>query len=265
MDNLDYCIQFTGVGGFTQSLITAVGTTGRILEFVNSSTGTIVLQGTSSQLIGSNNTYSILSNQSVTLKSNGTNWMIIGGRLQSLSSSGKNEAGQVVVSYIGLSVNNLTPNVFKQLDISSGTPTISSSSTKYPNSTPNSYVGFFDSARNGGTTTFQGRLIENPIVGQYHRYRIIGTWSRTSATVTQTFTARLKNPVSGFALTSPTTIDASSTSGQFVAYFDVIADSNSINSPNGYIIEFAYSNPTADSSFTVTPTSISRFSLAIEP
>lgn len=264
MDSLDYAIEITGAGGFTQSVISAIGVTGRILEFINSSTGTITLQGTSTQLIGSANTYLLLSNQSIILKSNGTNWMILGGRLQSLTSSGKNEAGQIKVNYTGLSITGFTNNTSKQFDIAGATPTIVASPiTKYPNSTPNSYIGFFDSARNGGTTTFAGRLIENPIQGQPHRFRIQGTYTNKANNNTGALDIILRNPVSGFTSTKTITLPTNRVSGAFDEVVLLIADNASIISPNGYILEVQTSF--TDTNLIINITSITRFSDAIEP
>lgn len=175
----------------------------------------------------------------------------------------KNEAGQVKVNYTGLSVSNFTANVFKIFDINAGTPTIvASPTTKYPNSTPNSYVGVFDSARGTSPT---GRLIENPIQGQTHIFRVQGTFSgkNTLLADTQILYLRLRNPVSGFQIIKNIILAPNVASGTIDENFIVIADTASITSPNGYIIESAFS--IGDSGLNITITSITRFSNAIEP
>lgn len=179
----------------------------------------------------------------------------------------KNEAGQVKVNYTGLSITGFTNNTSKQFNIRAGTPTIvASPTTKYPNSTPNSYLGIFDSTRNGGTTTFAGRLIENPVLGQSHRWRIIGNYSgrTTLLAETQTLYIRLRNPVSGFIVPlGVVTLAPQQATGDFSGTVETIADNASIPSPNGYILE-AITTYT-DANLTVNITSITRFSDAIEP
>lgn len=189
---------------------------------------------------------------------------------QSLLGSGniayKNEAGQVKVNYTGLSVTGYTANTYKQYDIGAATPTIvASPTTKYPNSLPNNYTGVFDSARNGGSTTFAGRIIENPIPGQSVRYRIRFTYSgkNTLLADTQIFFVRLRNPVSGFFLVAPITLAPNAASGEFTVDFTTIADTASIPSPNGYILEGAFL--ITDNNLTTNITDITWFYNAIEP
>ncbi|WBV58183.1 pyocin knob domain-containing protein [Chryseobacterium daecheongense] len=177
----------------------------------------------------------------------------------------KNESGQIKVSYAGLSVSNFTANTYKQLNINIATPTIVSSPvTKYPNSTPNNYKGIFDSGRNGGSTTYSGRLIENPIPGQNHRWRIMGSFSDRTNALSDTLTLgiRLKNPVSGFSLMGVITVAPQQSSGEFSLYYDTIADAASISSANGYILEVVASS--TDANLSVNINSITRFSEAIE-
>lgn len=178
--------------------------------------------------------------------------------------SPKNEAGQVKVNYTGLSITGFTNNTSKQFNINGATPTVvTSPTTKYPNSTPNSYTGFFDSARNGGTTTFQGRLIENPIQGQPHRFRIQGTYANKANNNTGALDIILRNPVSGFISTKSITLPTGRVSGSFDEVVLLIADNNSIVSPNGYILEAQTSF--TDTNLTINISSITRFSDAIEP
>ncbi|EJL75362.1 pyocin knob domain-containing protein [Chryseobacterium populi] len=178
----------------------------------------------------------------------------------------KNESGQVKITYTGLAASNFVANTYKQLNIGGATPTIvASPTTKYPNSTPNNYKGVFDSARNGGSTSFAGRLIENPVSGQNHRWRIIGSFSgrTTSLTETQTLYFRLRNPVSGFTVMGGViTLAPQQTTGEFSVLFDTIADSASIAAPNGYILEAVATYTDANLSLNIS--SITRFSEAVE-
>ncbi|WP_027388579.1 pyocin knob domain-containing protein [Chryseobacterium gregarium] len=178
----------------------------------------------------------------------------------------KNESGQVKITYTGLSVSNFAANTYKQVNIGGAAPTIAAlPTTKYPNSTPNNYKGVFDSTRNGGSTSYAGRLIENPVPGQNHRWRIIGSYSGRTASLaeTQTLYLRLRNPVSGFTVMGGVIILApQQTAGEFSILFDTIADSASISVPNGYILEAIATY--ADTNLSLTISSVTRFSEAVE-
>lgn len=176
----------------------------------------------------------------------------------------KNEAGQVKINYTGLSITGFTTNINKQFNIGAATPSIvASPTTKYPNSTPNNYAGIFDSTRNAGTSTFSGRLIENPILGQPHRFRIQGNYNNKNINNVGALDLVLRNPVSGFTSTKSITLPDGRVSGLFDEIILVIADSNSVSTPNGYILEVGTSFN--DSNLTIDITSITRFSDAIEP
>lgn len=175
----------------------------------------------------------------------------------------KNEAGQIKVNYTGLSLINFTINVGKQFNIGVATPTISTSPTTiYPNSTPNNYSGIFDLTRNGGTAEFPGRLIENPIAGQAHVWRIIGTFANKPTANIGELIIRLENPTSGFKTIQQFTLPGRKTEGSFSALLYTIADSASITSPNGYILTAETSF--TDSDLTINIESITRFSNAID-
>lgn len=178
----------------------------------------------------------------------------------------KNEAGQVKINYTGLTLSGFTAGNYQQFNISGATPTIvSSPTTKYPNSTPNNYNGVFDATRNGGSTSFAGRLIENPINGQVHKWRIQGNYSGKSVVLanTQMLYIRLRNPVSGFEVIWDTAIPPNQNSGNFTLDFMTISDGASIPSPNGYIIDSMYT--ATDAGLNVNFSSITRVSEAIEP
>lgn len=175
----------------------------------------------------------------------------------------KNEAGQVKVDYTGLSLINFATNVEKQFDIGSAVPTIATSpTTTYPFSTPNNYSGIFNSSRNGGTSAFAGRLIENPKFGQPHAWRIIGTYSNKPSGNTGELVISLRNPVSGFNTSSNIAFPNGKTTGSFSVLLYTIADSASITPPNGYILTAQISF--ADTNLNITINSITRFSNAID-
>lgn len=224
-----------------------------VILSTDSATGSIYFrpQGDSA----STNQVIIASTGIITTSNNGTsaNWYAAYTR--------KNEAGQVKVNYTGLTLSNFTANVFKTFNINAATPTVvASPTTTYPNSTPNNYSGFFDSAR--GTTPVVGRLIENPIQGQAHKFRIQGTYSgkSTAGSITQILYLRLRNTVSGFTVVKTIPVPSDIASAQFDEEITVIADNVSIPSPNGYVLEVGYS--TTDAGLSVSLTSITRFSEA---
>lgn len=174
----------------------------------------------------------------------------------------RNEAGQVKVNYTGLTVNNFTANVYKAFNIISATTTVSGSpTTTYPYSTPKSYVGVFDGARGNSPN---GRLIENPIGGQVHAWRIQGSYSgkSTSGSGVELLYLRIRNPVSGFQIIKGITLPNGITSAAVYEEIITIADDASISAPNGYILEVASS--TTDAGLTVQIDNITRISYAVE-
>lgn len=184
------------------------------------------------------------------------------GKLQSKFNNTHNEAGQVKVNYTGLSVSNFTANTYKTFDIISATHTVADSpTTTYPHSTPKNYGGVFDGARGN---TPNGRLIENPVDGQVHTWRIQGSYSGKSTVGigVELIHLRIKNPVSGFQIIKAITLPNGIASDNIYEEFTTIADDASIPSPNGYILEVASS--VTHSGLTVQIDSITRISFAVE-
>jgi len=174
----------------------------------------------------------------------------------------RNESGQVKVNYTGLTLNNFTANVYKTFNIISATTTISGSpTTTYPHSTPNSYSGVFDGTRG---TSPNGRLIENPIGGQVHAWRIQGSYSgkSTGGSGVELLYLRLRNPVSGFQITKAIVMPNGLAATAVYEEIITIADDASIPSPNGYILEVASS--VTDAGLTVQLDNITRISYAVE-
>ena len=173
-----------------------------------------------------------------------------------------NEAGQVKVNYTDLSVSNFTANTYKPFNIISATHAIAASpTTTYPHSTPNNYAGVFDGARG---STPNGRLIENPVGGQTHAWRLQGSYSgkSTGGSGVELLYLRIRNPVSGFQIIKAITLPNGIASGNIYEEFITIADDASIPSPNGYILEVASS--VTDAGLTVQMDSITRISFAVE-
>ncbi len=172
----------------------------------------------------------------------------------------KEEAGQVKINYTGLSSTNFVADVIKTLDINAATPVIvGSPTTTYPNSTPNAYVGIFDSAR-GITPT--GRLIENPIDGQTHIWRIQVSYTNKAPGSNGSLDIILTNPVSGFQYVMAFTLPSGRTAGTLNLNAITIADGASIPSPEGYILQTQTSF--TDATLTIGILSITRISSAIE-
>lgn len=72
----DYTVNCTS-GTFTVNLITAVGNTGKIFVIKNSGVGTITVDANGSQTLDGSTTVTLTTMQSVTIQSNGANWIII--------------------------------------------------------------------------------------------------------------------------------------------------------------------------------------------
>ena len=173
-----------------------------------------------------------------------------------------NEAGQVKVNYTGLTLSNFTANTYKTFNIISATTTVSASpTTTYPHSTPNNYAGVFDGTRG---TSPNGRLIENPIGGQAHAWRIQGSYSgkTTGGSGVELLYLRLRNPVSGFQITKAIVMPNGLAATAVYEEIITIADDASIPSPNGYILEVASS--VTDAGLTVQLDNITRISYAVE-
>lgn len=174
----------------------------------------------------------------------------------------RNEAGQVKINYTGLTLSNFTADVYKTFNIISATTNLSGSpTTTYPYSTPNTYAGVFDGTRG---STPNGRLIENPIGGQVHAWRIQGSYSgkTTGGSGVELLYLRLRNPVSGFQITKAIVMPNGLAATAVYEEIITIADDASIPSPNGYILEVASS--VTDTGLTVQLDNITRISYAVE-
>lgn len=171
-----------------------------------------------------------------------------------------NESGQVKVNYTGLTTTGFTAEVVKTLNINAATPTVvSSPTTTFPVSTPNSYVGVFDSARGTSPT---GRLIENPINGQTHTWRIQLSFSGKVAGNNGALDLILTNPVSGFQYVMATTLPSGRTAGVINVLAITIADGASIPSPSGYILQAITSF--TDATLAISIDSITRISHTVD-
>lgn len=173
-----------------------------------------------------------------------------------LQSEVKNEAGQVKVNYTGLTTTGFTAEVVKTLDINAATPVIvGSPTTIYPTSTTNSYEGIFDATRGVSPT---GRLIENPVNGQVHTWRLQISYANKASGNNGALDILFTNPVSGFQYVISFTLPTGRTSGVLNDIAITIADGASIPSPDGYVIQARTSF--SDATLEVGINSITRIS-----
>lgn len=168
--------------------------------------------------------------------------------------------GQIKANYSTLSLGTFTANVAKTFDINAATATISASPTTiYPAQGVSSYAALFDAAR--GTAPV-GRLIENPVNGQFHTWRVQGTFTNKTSASTGVLYLTLSNPVSGFSEVATIALPAGVTTAPYSATFTTIADPGSIVSPNGYILTASVT--VVASTIVVNVSSITRYSSAMQ-
>jgi len=160
-----------------------------------------------------------------------------------------------------LQLSNFTSGVAKTFDINAATVSMSSfPTTTYPFSAPSqTFAAMFDASRG---TTPTGRLIENPIGGQFHLWRVQGSYANKASAQTGGLKIRLRNPVSGFVYDQNIFLANGITTDTFNVSLLCIADGASIPSPNGYILDSI--TTFSDANLTLTVTSITRISFAVE-
>jgi len=174
----------------------------------------------------------------------------------------RSNAGQIKANYgVTLSLVNFTAAVAKTFDIIAATASLSSfPTTTFPYDSPtDTYSDLFDSTRGSSPT---GRLIENPVGGQFHQWRIQGSYANKAAGQTGSLKIRLRNPVSGFTYDQSVFLADGVTGDTFNLVLLCIADGASIPSPNGYVLDAVSSFTDAD--LTITITSITRVSAATD-
>lgn len=78
IDNTDCVVNCTGNGTFTVTLPTAVGVEGQYFIIKNSGTGVITVEGDGSETLdGLANKILAIKNESITVVSDGSNWIIV--------------------------------------------------------------------------------------------------------------------------------------------------------------------------------------------
>lgn len=174
----------------------------------------------------------------------------------------RNNSGQVKANYgATLSLVGFTANVVRTFGIVTATASLSSfPTTTFPAAAPTqTYADLFDAMRGGAPT---GRLIENPMAGQVHFWRVQGSYANKAGAQLGALGITLRNPVSGFFYDNQIPLAENITSDIFNALFITIADSASIPFPNGYILqaESGFSDP----DLTISVTSITRISMPVD-
>jgi len=171
-----------------------------------------------------------------------------------------NETGQVKANYTGLILTNFSQNVPKTFDINSASATLAPYPiTKYPNSTVNSYAGLFDATRG---TSPAGRLIENEIEGQVNLWRIQGKYSGKGSGNNGALDLTLRNTNNNLFVSKNITLPSGRTLGTFDENVITISNSQSVPSPNGFVLQCDLSF--SDSNLIVEITSITRISLSVK-
>lgn len=180
----------------------------------------------------------------------------------------KNYAGQIKVNYPALSVVNFTTNAYKYFNIDSVAFTISSSpTTTYPHGSNGDITDFFAPNRNAfdlplvaNPTT--GRLIENPIGGQVHRWRVQGLYLGKANNQLGICDLELYNPVTQFVYKQKIPLSDGVSTDTFNLELIAIGDNASIPFPNGYVLRAK--TDFNDTDFEIQIVSITRFSNAVE-
>lgn len=168
-----------------------------------------------------------------------------------------NNQGQVKITYTGLTLSSFLSGVLQVFDFTvANNIVLDYPTTKWP-------VG--QSAYNPDvfiTTTDSYRLRENNVLGQVHRWRIMGTYYNKSVGVTTSLQLVLMNPDSNFSAVGKNYLPANVTQGDFAFEITTIADNNSLDTNKGYVI--AAKTSSDDSILTIEITSIVRISEATD-
>lgn len=172
-----------------------------------------------------------------------------------------NNAGQVKVTYDNLNIIGFESGVSKQFPLHLTTATLTGSpTTKWPIHSPIDYFGGMYIPGNSPETT--GRLRENNVLGQVHRWRITGIYTNKTVGNTTSLQIRLYNPNSGFSAVGKNYLPATVTQGDFVFELSTVADNDSLGTGRGYKIDAKVSSD--DPTLELTITSILRISEATE-
>lgn len=246
-----YCDSITDYGTYVVSIYSNTGTPPIanqrwvcIVEVIG--VGRYNIWATNNNNVSNESTYSFIGRCADT--STAISWE----RILSPSNT-HNNAGQIKVNYSGVSTGGFVSGSPKAFSLITALASIAPSPiTKYPYGSATNYTAMYNSS--------SSTLIENPVLGQVHKWRIIGTYSNKASGANGQLQFRLQNNSSGFIVTSESTLPSGLTSGNFTYEMTTIADSSSI--ANGYQLTALTSF--SDSNLTVTIGSITRESLATE-
>jgi len=172
-----------------------------------------------------------------------------------------NNAGQVKVNYTNFGITGFQSAVSKRFPLHLAIPTLSESPiTKWPINSIKGYAGGLYEQGNDPENT--GRLRENPIQGQVHRWRIIGSYANKTIGNTMSLQIRLYNPDSGFSAVGKNYLPATVQQGDFAFEISTVADNSSLGAGRGYVLDAKVS--TDDPTLELTISSILRISEATE-
>ena len=176
-----------------------------------------------------------------------------------------NQSGQVKVNYLNLKVTGTTANTISYPSFRLSTYTTSPKPvTKWPTKSVEEGINIYETGMYVmGLNENADRLRENPIEGQVHRWRIIGSFTNKSSTNGGAMVFSLVNPDSTFSVTDAITLPTGVTTGLFSAELTTIADSASLATGKGYKLGITASF--TDNNMAITINSITRVSEAIDP
>lgn len=176
-----------------------------------------------------------------------------------------NQSGQVKVNYLNLKVTGTTANTISYPSFRLSTYTISPKPvTKWPTKSVEEGINIYETGMYVmGLNENADRLRENPIEGQVHRWRIIGSFTNKSSTNGGAMVFSLVNPDSTFSVTDAITLPTDVTTGLFSAELTTIADSASLATGKGY--KLGITTSFTDNNMVITINSITRVSEAIDP
>lgn len=176
-----------------------------------------------------------------------------------------NQSGQVKVNYLNLKITGTTANTISYPRFRLSTYTISPKPvTKWPTKSVEEGINIYETGMYVmGLNESADRLRENPIEGQVHRWRIIGSFTNKSSTNGGAMIFSLVNPDSTFSVTDTITLPTGVTTGLFSAELTTIADSASLAIGKGYKLGVTISF--TDNNMAITIDSITRVSEAIDP
>lgn len=175
-----------------------------------------------------------------------------------------NQAGQVKANYIGLFKRDFKAGEVYYPSVRAITPTLSPRPiTLWPNKAvttgTNAYsTGFFIK----GATEADDRFIENPVPGQVHRWRILGSFYAKPQASNAGLYVSLVNTNTSFSVTEAITLPSGTASGFFTAELTTIASSDSIGVGKGYRLSLMATM--TDTKLQVDILNITRISEAID-